>query len=180
MLLESSPVFRVEGVGVVACSHEIVEHILRSPEVFSSNFTSGLGDLKNRRPLIPLQTDPPDHRKYRKLLDPLFAPQRMQLLEAPIAALVNELIDTFVDDTEIDFAQQFSVPFPSQVFLTMLGLPLDELPRFVELKDGVIRPDQVVGEPRGHPETEAHQQATADAIYDYFEHLLAERRRCPA
>ena len=176
MLLESSPVFRVDGVGVVACSHEMVEHILRSPEVFSSNFTSGLGDLKNRRPLIPLQTDPPDHRKYRKLLDPLFAPQRMQLLEAPIAALVNELIDTFVDDTEIDFAQQFSVPFPSQVFLTMLGLPLDELPRFVELKDGVIRPDQVVGEPRGHPETEAHQQATADAIYDYFDHLLAERR----
>ena len=67
------------------------------------------------------------------------------------------------------------MPFPSQVFLTMLGLPLDELPRFVEMKDGVIRPDQVVGEPRGHPDTEAHQQATADAIYDYFEHLLAER-----
>ena len=98
MLLEGSPVFRVEGVGVVACSHTTVEHILRNPDVFSSDFTSGLGDLKNRRPLIPLQTDPPNHRKYRKLLDPLFAPQRMQLLEDPIADLVNELIDTFVDE----------------------------------------------------------------------------------
>jgi cytochrome P450 len=179
MLLEGSPVLRVDGVGVVACSHANVEHVLRNPDVFSSNFTSGLGDLKNRRPLIPLQTDPPDHRKYRKLLDPLFAPQRMQLLEAPIARLVNELIDAFADEREIDFAKQFSVPFPSQVFLTMLGLPLDELPRFIAMKDGVIRPDQVVGEPRGNPSTDAHQQATADSIYTYFEELLAERAAEP-
>ena len=41
-------------------------------------------DLKAKRPLIPLQIDPPDHRKYRKILDPLFAPQRMKLLEEPI------------------------------------------------------------------------------------------------
>jgi cytochrome P450 len=175
MLLAGSPVFRVDGIGVVACSQATVDHILRTPEVFSSNFTGGVGDLKNRRPLIPLQIDPPNHRKYRKLLDPLFAPQRMQLLEAPIAKLVNELIDNFAGETEIDFAQQFSLPFPSQVFLTMLGLPLDELPRFVAMKDGVIRPDQVVGEPRGHPDTDAHQRATADSIYDYFEHLFAER-----
>jgi cytochrome P450 len=59
----------------------------------------------------------------------------------------------------------------------MLGLPVDELPTFVAMKDGVIRPDRVAGEPRGHPKTEAHQQATADGIYDYFEKLLAERAR---
>ena len=175
MLLDGSPVLRVDGIGVIASSHASVEHILRSPDTFSSNFSSGLGDLKNRRPLIPLQTDPPAHRKYRKILDPLFAPQRMQAFEGPISSLVNELIDRFVDADEIDFAQQFSVPFPSQVFLTMLGLPLDELPRFVAMKDGVIRPDHVVGEPRGHAKTEAHQQATADSIYAYFENLLAER-----
>jgi cytochrome P450 len=174
-LIDGSPVLRVDGIGVVACSHEAVDTILHNPEIFSSNFTSGLGDLKNRRPLIPLQKDPPEHRKYRKLLDPLFAPQRVQLLETPVATLVNELIDTFVDETEIDFSQQFSVPFPSQVFLSILGLPLDELPRFVEMKDGVIRPDQVVGEPRGNPATEAHQQATADSIYEYFEGVFAER-----
>ena len=175
MLLASSPVLRVEGIGVIASSRAAVEHILRNPDDFSSNFSSGLGDLKNRRPLIPLQTDPPDHRKYRKILDPLFAPQRMAGLEGRITDLANELIDVFVNDDEIDFAQQFSVPLPSQVFLTMLGVPLDELPRFVAMKDGVIRPDHVAGEPRGHPQTEAHQQATADEIYAYFEDLLGER-----
>jgi cytochrome P450 len=175
MLLASTPVLRVEGIGVIASSRATVEHILRNPGDFSSNFSSGLGDLKNRRPLIPLQMDPPDHRKYRKILDPLFSPQRLAALEGPISDLANELIDAFVDDAEIDFARQFSIPLPSQVFLTMLGLPFDELPRFVDMKDGVIRPDQVVGEPRGHPKTEAYQQATADDIYEYFEALLVER-----
>ena len=37
---------------------------------------------------------------------------------------------------------QFSVPFPSQVFLTMLGLPMEELPRFLAMKDGIIRPQR--------------------------------------
>jgi cytochrome P450 len=175
-LLANSPVLRIDGIGVVASERAIVEHILRNPDEFSSDFGSTVaGDLKNRRPLKPLQTDPPIHRKYRKILDPLFSPQRMKALDPSVTGLVNELIDRFIDDDEVDFPRQFSVPFPSQVFITMLGLPLEELPRFLALKDGIIRPDHVVGEPRGHPATEAHQQATADAIYSYFEDLLVER-----
>jgi cytochrome P450 len=172
-LVAGSDVLQVDGVGVIACSRAAVDEVLRQPDLFSSS-TAAI-DLKARRPLIPLQIDPPAQRKYRKLLDPLFSPQRMRPLEAPIAALVNELIDTFVDDDEIDFTQQFSIPFPSRVFLTMFGLPLEELPRFLRMKDGIIRPDHVVGRERGHPETDAHQQATADSIYDYFEGLLDER-----
>jgi cytochrome P450 len=125
--------------------------------------------------LIPLQIDPPDHRKYRKILDPLFAPPRMRALEESVARLVNGLIDAFVDDDEIDFTRQFSVPFPSQVFLTMFGLPSEDLPRFLKMKDGVIRPDHVVSHPFGHPETEDYQRETADSIYAYFEHVLDER-----
>jgi cytochrome P450 len=141
--------------------------------MFSSNMSAI--DLKTRRPLIPMSIDPPAHRKYRKLLDPLFAPQRMKPLEDPVTRLANELIDEFVDDDEVDFAARFSVPLPSQVFLTMLGLPLDELPRFLEMKDGIIRPQVVVGQQLGHPDTDRHQQSTADAIYAYFEKLLDER-----
>lgn len=172
-LRATSPVLHVEGVGHVVTSRAAVEQILRDPELFSSNMSAH--DLKTRRPLIPLQIDPPAHRTYRKLLDPLFAPKRVERLEEPSVRLVNRLIDSFADEDEIDFAAQFSVPFPSQVFLTLFGLPLDELPMFLRMKDGVIRPDVVVGHEYGHPETEAHQQATADAIYEYFEAKLDER-----
>ena len=43
------------------------------------------------------------------------------------------------------------------------------------MKDGAIRPDQVVGHDFGHPETEAYQQQTADSIYAYFEQVIEER-----
>jgi cytochrome P450 len=61
------------------------------------------------------------------------------------------------------------------VFLTLFGLPMSELPRFLEMKDGMIRPDVVVGHELGHPETEAHQKRTAASIYAYFEEQIAER-----
>ena len=48
-------------------------------------------------------------------------------MDDEVSSLVNHLIDQFVDRGEVDFAREFSVPFPSQVFLTLLGLPLDEL-----------------------------------------------------
>ena len=110
MLLESSPILRVDGVGVIVLSRTGVQEVLRNPDVFSSNMSAH--DLKTKRPLIPLQIDPPDHRKYRKFLDPMFAPQRMRALDEPASRLVNDLIDGFIDDEEIDFAKQFSTPVP--------------------------------------------------------------------
>ena len=115
-----------------------VDHALRHPEIFSSNM--GAIDLGNTRPLIPLQIDPPDHVKYRRLLDPLFAPKQMAALEPEVTALVNTLIDGFIDRGECDFNNDFAVPLPSQVFLTLLGLPLDDLDTFLGWKDGIIRP----------------------------------------
>jgi cytochrome P450 len=99
----------------------------------------------------------------------------MALLEESLSALVNDLIDAFIEDGEVDFATQFSIPYPSQVFLTLLGLPTEELPRFLAMKDGIIRPDQVTGSPWNSATMLAHQQATADSIYEYFDGLLDER-----
>lgn len=173
MLRETMPVMPVEGVGVVLSGKTEIDEAFRDPETFSSNMSAV--DLKNIRPLIPLQIDPPDHKKYRKVLDPIFAPRQMALLEEPVTRLVNDLIDGFGGRTEIDFAKEFSVPFPSQVFLTLLGLPLDELPRFLAMKDGIIRPDAVTGTAYGSDEMHELQTATANSIYEYFDGVLDER-----
>lgn len=150
-----------------------VDEALRQPEIFSSNMSAV--DLQNVRPLIPLQIDPPEHKKYRKVLDPLFAPRKMSELEQPVSQLVNRLIDGFQDRTEVNFAQEFSVPFPSQVFLTLLGLPLDDLPIFLDMKDGIIRPNHVTGSDYGSESAVTHQKATADSVYEYFDRVLDER-----
>jgi cytochrome P450 len=153
-----------------------VEEAFRHPEIFAS--TEAV-NLQNVRPLIPLSIDPPDHKKYRRILDPLFAPRAMARLEQPVAELANELMDAFEGRDEIDFAAEFSIPLPSQVFLTLLGLPLDELPTFLAMKDGIIRPEHVVGCPPGAPDAVAHQKRTAASIYEYFENILDERAADP-
>jgi len=172
-LRDSSPVMAIEGTGVVLSRKVDIDEALRHPELFTSNMTAV--DLKNARPLIPLQIDPPEHKKFRKLLDPIFAPRLMTAMEDEVAVLVNDLIDRFIDRGEVDFAAEFSIPYPSQVFLTLLGLPLNELDRFLAMKDGIIRPGHVTGESDGSDAAGAHQQRTADSIYEYFNRVLDER-----
>ena len=176
-LRDDMPVMSVDmpggQTGVVLTRKEDIMTALRAPDVFSSNMDAV--DLQNHRPMIPLQIDPPEHKKFRKLLDPIFAPRKMAAMDDEVSVLVNRLIDGFIDRGEVDFAAEFSVPFPSQVFITLLGLPLDELPTFLKMKDGIIRPDHVTGKLYGSREVKQYQKMIADSVYDYFNKVLDER-----
>jgi cytochrome P450 len=138
MLREHAPVLAVAG-GVIISRKADVDEAFRRPDVFSSN--ADALNIGNIRPLIPLQIDPPDHVRYRRLLDPLFSPKKMALLESRTAALVHRLVDRFADRGACDLAKEFTIPLPSEVFLTMFGLPLEELDTFLRMKDGIIRPE---------------------------------------
>src|SRR5580692_6382109 len=79
------------GHGVLLSRRVEIDEALRHPEIFSSNMDAV--DLKNKRPMIPLQIDPPDHKKFRKLLDPIFAPRKMAAMDQEVSDLVNHHID---------------------------------------------------------------------------------------
>jgi cytochrome P450 len=145
-----------------------VEFTLQHPEMFSSGMDAV--DLGQKRPLIPLQIDPPDHVKYRRLLDPVFAPRKMAAKEAEVTSLVNDLIDRFEDRGECEFTTEFAVPLPSAVFLKIMGMPLSDLDEFQQMKDGIVRPQGSTLEEIG-----ASQRKTADRIDSYFEEALRER-----
>src|SRR5262245_16960365 len=74
------------GDMLIACSRSLVEEALRNADVFSS---ADLVDQGNDRPLIPLAIDPPDHLRYRRLLDPIFAPRQIDRLEDDIRMRVH-------------------------------------------------------------------------------------------
>lgn len=162
--------------GVVAATRADVEAVLHDHERFSSATAARLGNV---RPLLPLEMDPPEQRRYRKILDPLFAPQAVAKLEGSIAALVNELIDGFGDATEIDFAKQFSMLLPSQIFLKLLGLPVEELEYFMRLKDGAIRPNELLNKPYDHPDVVEYKNDNAQQIYAYYNKILDQREKEP-
>lgn len=149
---------------------EAVEYALSHPEEFSSGMDAV--DLGQSVPLIPLQVDPPEHRKYRRLLDPIFAPKRMNVLEPDITAMVNELIDQFIDKGGCEFATEFAIPLPSSVFLKLVGLPLSELDSFLEMKDGILRPTGT-----DLDEIQANQKVAAKRVEDYFAAAVKERKK---
>ncbi|HKY16121.1 MAG TPA: cytochrome P450 [Microthrixaceae bacterium] len=161
----------VEGVAVLA-SREAVETALRDPATFSSE---GFLDLGNIRPLIPLSVDPPKHVKYRKILDPLFAPRRMDEAEADITERFNHFVDAFVDRGSCHFTDELATPFPSAIFLGLMGLPWDELDTLLGFKDGILRPD-----PTAPSEQQAAlRRATGTEIYAYFDAILDQRSSDP-
>jgi cytochrome P450 len=155
----------------VAGSRAAADLILRDAGSYTSR---GLVQLGNVRPLIPLSVDPPEHVKYRKILDPLFAPKKMDAIEDDVAARVNHFIDAFADRGRCNFTEELAVPFPSAVFLGLMGLPWEELDTLLRLKDGIMRPDGA-----GPEEHARIRSETAAEIYAYFEAILDERQRDP-
>jgi cytochrome P450 len=156
---------------------ENTEFILRHHEFFS-NQAESFGGL---RPLVPLNVDPPRHGKYRKLLDPLFAPKRMDEQEADITRRVNGFIDTFIDRGECNFSEEFAELFPSSVFLGLMGLPEDEMRMFLRMRDGILHPEKWDPEALADPEKRlAVSKAAGAEIYEYFGNLVDERTNQPA
>jgi cytochrome P450 len=120
------------------------------------------------------------HSKYRKLLDPLFAPRRMDEQEEDITRRVNGFIDTFIDRGECNFTEEFAELFPSSVFLGLMGLPEDEMRMFLHMRDGILHPQNWDENALLDPEARAKVNAAAgQEIYEYFGNLIDERRERP-
>jgi cytochrome P450 len=158
---------------VMVTSRERVDEVLKNSAVFAAE---DLIDQGNTRPLLPISVDPPDHVKYRKLLDPLFAPKRMDAMEGDITERVNHFIDAFVDRGTCNFTDEFADKFPPAVFLGLMGLPWEELETFLRLRDGMIRPGT---SEMTNAERRQFQRDTGQEVYAYFDAILDERERDP-
>ena len=136
--LTRCPVHRSEGVKVLAKRDDIV-HFTRHPAVRATNghnFTMG-----SKEPLIPLDLDGEEQRLFRRLLDPLFSPRAVEPIRPEIRTLTDELIDTFIADGRTDLFASFCQPLPSKIFMGLLGLPQEDMEKFLAFKDAVIRPE---------------------------------------
>jgi cytochrome P450 len=169
-LLENGGIICPAEGFVVVASRAAVDEVLRNPESYTSR---DLVQLGNVRPLIPLSVDPPEHLKYRKILDPLFAPKKMDAIEDDVAARMNHFIDAFIDRGSCNFSEELAVVFPSVVFLGLMGLPWEELDTLLRLKDGIMRPP-------GDPTEQMHfREEIGQEIYVYFDAILDERQKKP-
>lgn len=118
--------------------------------------------------LIPVELDQPDHTWYRALLNPFFSPKNMAALEADVRNLAIQLVDRMAEKSSADFMHDFATPFPVMIFLRLLGLPLDDMPKYLEWEHGLVHSASIESKAR-----------SMRAICDCLRAELAERRKRP-
>jgi cytochrome P450 len=112
--------------------HEDALFALRHPELFSNEGATPFPrDPNDYFYFIPIEIDPPHHRKYRNIVDPLFSPQGVLKLEGLIRQRARDLLDQFATKGECEFTTAFGRPLPVSVFLDIMGLPQDMRDTFV-------------------------------------------------
>lgn len=109
---------------------------LRDPETYSSR--TDYDDMISPVPLVPLGFDPPEHTRYRRLLHPYFSPQTLSALLPSLRAQVIDIIDEIATRPDCEVMADLAIPYPSQVFLTLFGLPLEDRERLIAWKDAII------------------------------------------
>ena len=173
-LREQAPVFFntfAQGYWVFT-RHDAVRDIYKTPELFSSeSITPWQPDPIYR--FVPTQIDAPDHIKYRRIVNPWFAPRVMEAAEPQMRALCRRLLDDVAPSGECDFVTEFGLRFPTEAFLSVVGIDPSDADRFVPWVEDFF--SGFGGDPDG---LEAMGKAL-DGIREYWVAALAERRDEP-
>jgi cytochrome P450 len=159
-LREQQPVLRMPGTGFyVLTRYEDLRAVLRDPETFSNTLDleelSGerartLGALFHQRlaekgwPHVPTlhQSDPPEHTRYRRLLNKVFSPGRVRQMVPDVQRICDQLIDAFAGRGRCEFVQEFAFPLPGIVISEQLGLAPDQIGTFRCWADAMLAPAQ--------------------------------------
>jgi cytochrome P450 len=122
-----------------------------------------LPDLGTGFPLIPLDIDPPDHIRYRRILLPLFTPRAVARLEDGMRRTARQLLQQVNEQDVADVSALYARPMPTIVFSRLAGFPEQDWPKFDAWVDDIIY-ERTTDPARAH--------AAAREVVDYFDQLL--------
>lgn len=164
------PVARVDGV--LGGFWAVLDHdLVVEASLATGTFSNVVPFFKTRRP--PLECDPPEHRVYRRLLNPYFARERLAPLEAPLRSYAAEMLEPLLAAGAGDYASSFSHPFPTRALCLLLAVPD---PDWTLINDWSRRVDELGGQsPPGSPE----RLAVGEELMPYLTALIEERRDRP-
>lgn len=91
--------------------------------------------------LIPLSLDPPEHRPFRNLLNENLGPKPIKPMEEVVRSLAVSLIEGFRPNGRCNFTHEFAEQLPVRIFMRIVDLPVEDLPKLKYLADQYTRPD---------------------------------------
>jgi cytochrome P450 len=110
--------------------HEDVRKAAKDWRTFSSNAPFRVPipseeDVRSMRQL-PIETDPPDHTDYRKLVEPFFLRARDPGMIARVEALMEEMLVLALGRESIEVVREFALPVQSRALSYLLNMPESE------------------------------------------------------
>jgi len=120
--------------------------------------------------------DPPRHGEQRTMMNKVFSPRRVALLEPPIQELTTHLIDAFATRGEAEIVGELATPLPMTVIARALGIERMDLATLKRWSDAFVRAN---GRPRFSREEISDLILSLDECYDFFEAEMEDRLANP-
>jgi cholest-4-en-3-one 26-monooxygenase len=138
--------------------------MIEEPPPGMSNNLEGGGKLM-------LTTDPPEHTRYRKLVNKGFTPRMINALEKHIREQAIEIVDKAIAKGECDFVVDVAAELPLEAIAELIGVPLDDRGKLFEWSNRMIGSED--------PEYAVSQEEAMGASIEMFMYAqqLAEQRK---
>jgi cytochrome P450 len=135
-LRQQAPVYQIPEQGWYAVTTmDLGREVMRDTATYSSQVsrrTSPPAEVADEvaairaggYPYVPtlLLNDPPQHTRYRKLVNKAFTPRALAWMEPLVASAADELAGSLADGSTIDFVDAFARPLPVWAISRVLGL----------------------------------------------------------
>lgn len=136
----------------IAMEPGLTESVLSDWDTFSTKVVmvprEPMGETYSK--YLPLPLDPPNHNEFRRILNENLGAKSIGRMTEDVEKLTIALIDSFKDKGRCNFTTEFAEQLPVRIFMRVVDLPEEDLPRLKYLADQFTRPDGSIS----HPEVE--------------------------
>jgi cytochrome P450 PksS len=140
--------FPIVGRIFATTTQALADRVLKDTETFTIRRTDG--QVAGMRWWMPpmirtfansmLSMDEPDHKRLRDIVDEAFRRRAVLGMEPHIEATADQLAaDLFAEGSPADLIQRYARVLPLSVICELLGLPLQDRPKFMAWAGGISR-----------------------------------------
>jgi cytochrome P450 len=177
-LREAAPVHETPDGYFRIMRHADVTHVLKELKVgvrTTDGRLPGVDESTMPRRFMLMQ-DPPNHTRLRRLVSRAFTPPAIAAMQPHVQELVDDLLDAAEarGDGRIDVIDDLARPLPSTVICQMLGVPLEDRPKFT---DWTAHITHLLAPRRMSDETRRRAGEAATGLVTYMSALIEERRK---
>ena len=110
---------------------------------------------------IPFELDPPQHGKYREILEAWFKRPLQEDYQEKLSSQINTIIDEVLQKDTVEIVNEFSLPLQSRALTLLLNIPFEEAETWISWGTHVFRSKET-----------ALDKDKANILYDYIDQQI--------